>query len=90
MRAVFLGGISTGQISVLRFSRSNRFYVEHPDTRKTINHPARHRGSCTKVATDPCVGIRAVPRGRAMMACVLLDKLAAIAVRSAKIRAVIG
>ena len=68
-----LGGISTGQDVVVRFAVKPTSSILTP--RKSI----RMDGSATEVITkgrhDPCVGIRAVPVGEAMMACVVLDHL---------------
>ena len=68
-----LGGISTGQDVVVRFAVKPTSSILTP--RKSI----RMDGSATEVVTkgrhDPCVGIRAVPVGEAMMACVILDHL---------------
>ena len=68
-----LGGISTGQDLVVRFAVKPTSSILSP--RKSI----RMDGSATEVITkgrhDPCVGIRAVPVGEAMMACVILDHL---------------
>ena len=68
-----LGGISTGQDIVVRFAVKPTSSILSP--RKSI----RMDGSATEVITkgrhDPCVGIRAVPVGEAMMACVILDHL---------------
>ncbi|MEM7733563.1 MAG: chorismate synthase [Pseudomonadota bacterium] len=68
-----LGGISTGQDVVVRFAVKPTSSILTP--RKSI----RMDGSATEVITkgrhDPCVGIRAVPVGEAMVACVLLDHL---------------
>ncbi|MDA5557472.1 chorismate synthase [Shimia sp. MMG029] len=68
-----LGGISTGQDVVVRFAVKPTSSILTP--RKSI----RLDGSPTEVITkgrhDPCVGIRAVPVGEAMMACVILDHL---------------
>ena len=66
-----LGGISSGQDVVCRFAVKPTSSILSP--RKSI----RIDGSATEVITkgrhDPCVGIRAVPVGEAMMACVILD-----------------
>jgi len=43
--------------------------------RKTITKSGEDTEIITKGRHDPCVGIRAVPVGEAMMACVLLDHL---------------
>ncbi|MEJ6404767.1 chorismate synthase [Yoonia sp. 2307UL14-13] len=68
-----LGGISTGQDIVVRFAVKPTSSILSP--RQSI----RIDGSPTEVVTkgrhDPCVGIRAVPVGEAMMACVILDHL---------------
>ena len=68
-----LGGISTGQEIVVRFAVKPTSSILSP--RASI----RMDGTATEVITkgrhDPCVGIRAVPVGEAMMACVLLDHL---------------
>ncbi len=68
-----LGGISTGQDIVVRFAVKPTSSILSP--RQSI----RTDGTATEVVTkgrhDPCVGIRAVPVGEAMMACVLLDHL---------------
>jgi len=68
-----LGGISTGQDIVVRFAVKPTSSILSP--RKSI----RMDGTATEVITkgrhDPCVGIRAVPVGEAMMACVILDHL---------------
>jgi len=68
-----LGGISTGQDVVLRFAVKPTSSILTPRRSITVD------GTSTEVVTrgrhDPCVGIRAVPVGEAMMACVLLDHL---------------
>ena len=66
-----LGGISTGQPIVARFSVKPTSSILTP--RKTINVAGRETEIATKGRHDPCVGIRAVPIGEAMMACVLAD-----------------
>ncbi|HIP22682.1 MAG TPA: chorismate synthase, partial [Rhodobacteraceae bacterium] len=43
--------------------------------RKTVTKDGREIELITKGRHDPCVGIRAVPVGEAMMACVILDHL---------------
>jgi chorismate synthase len=68
-----LGGISTGQDIVLRFAVKPTSSILTP--RKTITKSGEATGIVTKGRHDPCVGIRAVPVGEAMMACVLLDHL---------------
>jgi len=68
-----LGGISTGQDVVVRFAVKPTSSILTP--RKTIDKQGRPTEIITKGRHDPCVGIRAVPVGEAMMACVLLDQL---------------
>ncbi|MEL6216376.1 MAG: chorismate synthase, partial [Pseudomonadota bacterium] len=41
--------------------------------RQTVDQDGRTTEIVTKGRHDPCVGIRAVPVGEAMMACVLAD-----------------
>jgi len=66
-----LGGISTGQDIVVRFAVKPTSSILSP--RKTINRQGEETDIVTKGRHDPCVGIRAVPVGEAMMACVLAD-----------------
>lgn len=66
-----LGGISTGQDVVVRFAVKPTSSIL--TTRKTITKSGEETEIITKGRHDPCVGIRAVPVGEAMMACVLLD-----------------
>lgn len=68
-----LGGISTGQPVVCRFAVKPTSSILTP--RRTINQRGEEVDLITKGRHDPCVGIRAVPVGEAMMACVLLDHL---------------
>ncbi|MCR8550750.1 chorismate synthase [Salipiger sp. P9] len=68
-----LGGISTGQDIVLRFAVKPTSSILTP--RRTITKSGEETEIITKGRHDPCVGIRAVPVGEAMMACVLLDHL---------------
>ncbi|QDC07858.1 chorismate synthase [Oceanicola sp. D3] len=68
-----LGGISTGQDLVVRFAVKPTSSILKP--RKTINKAGEETEIITKGRHDPCVGIRAVPVGEAMMACVLLDHI---------------
>ena len=68
-----LGGISTGQPVVCRFAVKPTSSILTP--RQTINQRGEEIDLITKGRHDPCVGIRAVPVGEAMMACVLLDHL---------------
>jgi chorismate synthase len=68
-----LGGISTGQDVVVRFAVKPTSSILTP--RATITKAGEATEIVTKGRHDPCVGIRAVPVGEAMMACVLLDHL---------------
>ena len=68
-----LGGISTGQDIVLRFAVKPTSSILSP--RATIRTDGTPTEVVTKGRHDPCVGIRAVPVGEAMMACVILDHL---------------
>ena len=68
-----LGGISTGQPLVIRFA------VKPTSSILTALNSVDRYGADVDIATkgrhDPCVGIRAVPVGEAMVACVLADHL---------------
>ncbi|MEM9879840.1 MAG: chorismate synthase [Pseudomonadota bacterium] len=66
-----LGGISTGQDVVARFAVKPTSSILSP--RQTIDTQGNETDIITKGRHDPCVGIRAVPVGIAMMACVLAD-----------------
>ena len=68
-----LGGISSGQDIVLRFAVKPTSSILVP--RKTVDLEGNNCEIITKGRHDPCVGIRAVPIGEAMMACVLADFL---------------
>ena len=68
-----LGGISTGQDIVVRFAVKPTSSILTP--RKTITRAGKPAEIVTKGRHDPCVGIRAVPVGEAMAACVILDHL---------------
>jgi chorismate synthase len=68
-----LGGISTGQDVVVRFAVKPTSSILTP--RRTIDRTGAETEIVTRGRHDPCVGIRAVPVGEAMMACVLLDHL---------------
>ena len=68
-----LGGISTGQDLVVRFAVKPTSSILTP--RKTVNLSGENTEISTKGRHDPCVGIRAVPVGEAMMAVVLADHL---------------
>ncbi|MBB3263745.1 chorismate synthase [Azospirillum sp. OGB3] len=68
-----LGGISTGQDVVVRFAVKPTSSILTP--RQTVDLQGKDTDILTKGRHDPCVGIRAVPVGEAMMACVLADHL---------------
>ncbi len=68
-----LGGISTGQDIVLRFAVKPTSSILTP--RRTVNTGGEEVEISTKGRHDPCVGIRAVPVGEAMLAIVLADHL---------------
>lgn len=68
-----LGGISTGQDLVVRFAVKATSSILTP--RQTVTRQGRNTEIATKGRHDPCVGIRGVPVGEAMMACVLADHL---------------
>ncbi|CEJ10390.1 Chorismate synthase [bacterium YEK0313] len=66
-----LGGISTGQPIVARFAVKPTSSILNP--RLTIDKHGGEADILTKGRHDPCVGIRAVPVGEAMVACVIAD-----------------
>ena len=66
-----LGGISTGQPIVARFAVKPTSSILTP--RRTVDRYGRETEIVTKGRHDPCVGIRAVPIGEAMVACVIAD-----------------
>jgi chorismate synthase len=66
-----LGGISTGQPVVARFAVKPTSSILN--TRKTVDTSGTDTEVSTKGRHDPCVGIRAVPIGEAMVAIVLAD-----------------
>ena len=66
-----LGGISSGQDIVLRFAVKPTSSILTP--RRTVTVAREETEISTKGRHDPCVGIRAVPVGEAMMALVLAD-----------------
>jgi chorismate synthase len=68
-----LGGISTGQDIVARFAVKPTSSILTP--RRTVTASGEEIEVSTKGRHDPCVGIRAVPVGEAMLACVLADHL---------------
>ena len=68
-----LGGISTGQDVVVRFAVKPTSSINTP--RKGVTTTGEEVDVSTTGRHDPCVGIRAVPVGEAMMAIVLADHL---------------
>ena len=66
-----LGGISTGQDIIVRFCVKPTSSIL--TKRKTIDINYNEKEISTKGRHDPCVGIRAVPVGEAMMATTLAD-----------------
>ena len=68
-----LGGISTGQDIVVRFAVKPTSSILLP--KKSVDTHGKEIEVQTKGRHDPCVGIRAVPVGEAMMAAVLADHM---------------
>ena len=66
-----IGGITSGQDLVVRFTVKPTSSILQP--RNTIDINGNNTKIITKGRHDPCVGIRAVPVGEAMIACVLAD-----------------
>tara|TARA_B100001996_G_scaffold355573_1_gene318255 strand:- start:1906 stop:2988 length:1083 start_codon:yes stop_codon:yes gene_type:complete len=66
-----LGGISSGQNIVASFAVKPTSSIL--SNRETVNKKGGNTNISVKGRHDPCVGIRAVPIGEAMLACVLLD-----------------
>ena len=66
-----LGGISSGQEIIVSFVVKPTSSIL--TSRKTVNKFGKNTTISVKGRHDPCVGIRAVPVGEAMMNCVLLD-----------------
>jgi len=66
-----LGGISSGQEIVISFAVKPTSSILN--SRDTIDKKGKNTKISVKGRHDPCVGIRAVPIGEAMMSCVLLD-----------------
>ena len=66
-----LGGISSGQEIIVSFAVKPTSSIL--TSRKTIDKFGKNTSISVKGRHDPCVGIRAVPIGEAMMHCVLLD-----------------
>ena len=68
-----LGGISTSQPIIARFAVKPTSSILSP--RASVDRTGHDVDVVTKGRHDPCVGIRAVPVGEAMVACVLADHL---------------
>ena len=83
-----LGGISTGQDVVARFAVKPTSSILTP--RRTVAKSGEATEIVTKGRHDPCVGVRAVPVGEAMMACVLLDHLLLDRAQTGGLRGAIG
>jgi len=66
-----LGGISTGQEIIVSFAVKPTSSILK--SRKTVDKFGKNTFISVKGRHDPCVGIRAVPIGEAMLNCVLLD-----------------
>ena len=67
-----LGGISSGQEIIASFAVKPTSSILN--SRETINKKGKNTKISVKGRHDPCVGIRAVPIGEAMLACVILDQ----------------
>ena len=83
-----LGGISTGQPVICRFAVKPTSSILTP--RQAVNAAGEEIDLITKGRHDPCVGIRAVPVGEAMMALVLLDHLLLDRAQTGGLRGQIG
>ncbi|TRW99656.1 chorismate synthase [Paracoccus sp. M683] len=83
-----LGGISSGQDIVVRFSVKPTSSITTP--RRSINSRGEEIDLITKGRHDPCVGIRAVPVAEAMAACVILDHLLMDRAQTGGVRGRIG
>ena len=66
-----LGGISSGQEIIASFAVKPTSSIVN--SRETIDKKGKNVKISVRGRHDPCVGIRAVPIGEAMLACVLLD-----------------
>tara|TARA_Y100000815_G_scaffold125277_1_gene112999 strand:- start:1336 stop:2022 length:687 start_codon:yes stop_codon:yes gene_type:complete len=66
-----LGGLSTGQDIIVRFAVKPTSSILKP--LRTVDIKGEETEIITKGRHDPCVGIRGVPVGEAMMACVIAD-----------------
>ena len=66
-----LGGITSGQDIITRFAVKPTSSIL--SEKKSISKEGSPTTVSTKGRHDPCVGIRAVPVGEAMVACIILD-----------------
>jgi len=66
-----LGGISSGQEIICSFAVKPTSSILN--TRETVNKKGKNTKISVRGRHDPCVGIRAVPIGEAMLSCILLD-----------------
>ena len=66
-----LGGISSGQEIICSFAVKPTSSILN--SRETVNKKGKNTKISVRGRHDPCVGIRAVPIGEAMLACILLD-----------------
>ena len=71
MAGGILGGISSGQDIVASFAVKPTSSIL--SSRETVTKKGKNTKISVKGRHDPCVGIRAVPIGEAMLACVILD-----------------
>jgi len=83
-----LGGISTGQPIVARFAVKPTSSILTP--RRSVDSAGGNVEVSTHGRHDPCVGIRAVPVGEAMLACVLADHLLRDRAQNGERKAVTG
>ena len=66
-----LGGISSGQEIITSFAVKPTSSIIN--SRETVDKKGKNTRISVRGRHDPCVGIRAVPIGEAMLSCVLLD-----------------
>lgn len=83
-----LGGIATGQPVICRFAVKPTSSILTP--RKSLDEKGNEVDVITKGRHDPCVGIRAVPVGEAMMACIILDHILMDRAQTGGVRGQIG
>ena len=66
-----LGGISSGQEIIVSFAVKPTSSIIN--SRETVDKKGKNTKISVRGRHDPCVGIRAVPIGEAMLSCILLD-----------------